>query len=449
MPAPSRPLAATLLVALYMALFVVATSLTWTPARGDAAILVRQPIGLVAGAGLLGGEPWIVVEGKHNSTLFIGETPYRLDGLRATTACSDGNRIVVAGLTGRNKTIVLLDRARITARVSLSIAPTPRYCDARGGVTAVLFSDPVVWSYAAIIRPDNTMSLVRLAGLPRAPTRIAILNGTSVALMGSGYYAILQINGASARLTVHNITIGNKVPTITGAATSSGRLLVVGYVPGSGKAPDRGLVGVIPGRWLIVSPERADRSLKIHAVDTSRGTPRLVVEIVGRETQIVEMRGERTGPSVSLSTLAPYILRGVRAGPGYFVITGELFLRENNETVRSKAAYIIGSVARFSLASGPTDAVLITRRASPITVHVLGNVSDVSGAPQEGLRVTYYELGHLDKALDAGRGAARVYDVYVDRSLLFCALAAVTSAYAIPLAALVSSYNRMDEDRRA
>ncbi|MCE4628095.1 MAG: hypothetical protein F7C34_02970, partial [Desulfurococcales archaeon] len=243
---------------------------------------------------------------------------------------------------------------------------------------------------------------------------------------------------------IHNITVSGKIPVLTGASVSGDRLLVVGYVPGGGKAPDRGLVRLGPSQWIMVSPERADRSLRVHAVETSNGRPRLVVEIVGRETQILEMRGEEPGPSVSLSTLAPYILRGVRSGPGYFVITGELFLHENGETVRAKTAYIISSIARFSLARSPTDAVLITRSGSAISTSRLTNASETVTPIQDSLPVRSYTLDRTDEPLSNANGSAKVYGVYVDRAILLCALAAVTSAYTIPVVAAVASYNNVN-----
>ncbi|MCE4624554.1 MAG: hypothetical protein F7C35_01635 [Desulfurococcales archaeon] len=450
----SRVLLPTFLVILFYLMTVAIISATWTPTtRGDSALVLEDPErAYIAGAAFTGGPVGVFT--VNNTANIIGSGwNLSLSPLRALTACELGywDQIVVAGVQGTDRIVSLTSRDGEVRGFNFSTPAAPRRCSSSGDYVAVLFTDPVASNYLLLYDVESDAAvLVKLPRGVQMPSGVAVNSGGQVVIVGTGYYALIQVDWASgdAAFKAYNVTVSGSPVRLRGALfTSEGGLVLYGsaFLETDGGVRERAVIMLPDGDWLAIYRGKAASRVR-GLVEPYPGVLRAMVEIVGKETDILDLtvEGAPKGNTV-ISAMAPYSLRASgTAANGTLWVFGNFYLSEKTSEGRKTETlgvlHIIRSSTPYQIGSG-LDYTLVMIKAGRPLEFLHPNIT-VRVVEDSRLSYTTFKPHTLSLNVTSSTLNYRVYGIFVDRTLLACALSAVLALLYAPLAEAVYKWNR-------
>ena len=433
-----------LIVVGYVVAAAVLSAHAWYPGRAIG-VLVESPQGSIAGAGSWNGTRWAVVSGSWGSTAIVGDTAYNITRASNAVACGTPWGVAVAGASGRDRVLIILGWEGGVRELSFRVAGQPRSCSYRDGTLAVLLSHPVFNQYILIYNGGGEALLLRLSrrAAPSQPVSVSTVGPGTVVVGGKGYYLVLRLDGDSvSQAILHKASYQGEPVTVTGAAPTGEGLAVYGYAGRTGNYT--GLVKLPGEGWMRVSASAGGKHVqtRVHAaLSPYPGTLRVVVEQVGHETDIVDIRGGRAAEAKRLSILAPYIFRYSRPEAGMLLVAGDAFIGRGENKTRTLMALLIGSNTPMDVGTNETMVLAILSPGPRVWLEpaqVVENSTTINGTR---IGVSRVEASRSPEEPQPSSARAAWMSVVVDRRLLACAALAAMLAYSAPVAAAIYTYN--------
>ncbi len=441
-----------LIVILFLALSVFLIDLGFKPAQGDKALIIKKPLGLIAGY-FYTGEPGVVMF-SNGSALIVGGggDPTLIEGLKPYAACSFGKgKIIVSGTYGLEQAVALynISGRNVTAFYTFSGAARPLKCVSENNATLVLFTDPIARNRVVVLRGDSAI-LVNLPNKIPAALNVAAGSDGTVIVTGKGYYLEYKLLNGSLKYSLYSIEYDNSPINIVGAFFYKGKLVLYGnakYTEGD-IVRTAAFLRLPSGEWRVYYREGIDT--KIHAAYSPYpGTIRIVVEVVGKETDIVDIDAE-TGEQKYVgrfTVMAAYSLNKIRVADDAIWIEGDIFAKIDDQDIHWRIVHMIKSNTPYVVGKGPQLAlsgIFHGKKLKSDSVQVAVTIG------QTGMKADVRLLQPSEDKPPVREAHAdyEYYGVYVDRDVLALALAAVLSVLYFPVALAVDRYNGCEPDTR-